>query len=390
MKNCRNCKAEVEENYRFCPHCSMQLKCLKCGEDLGQSFTVCAFCGAKLQTHENATVLNEYSFIEEREGDKYKRSVNLKATNIAVEKLGGLIISNSQPVLAPAPQKNSSTNEGEDSFAQEVNLLLPPSSDNSKVEDSEESIKQNADPYVMVKDYIFPLDDKLEVKLVDFKGNSKASNQKRFILLFVGSFQYYFTNQVPSRKQVIERAKNLGVWNTSFSHVITDLEKTYLIESEDGLRLSPTGKQEVIKIIHEIVNPNGPAANNSSKQTRKSNRSKPKSGSEREQKVSQLIDALGDLRTFDARELQKTTNRQKLQFGLWAIKRTSNIERISLPVLIEFLLKAFPTIGSTKEALRKSVEENKFFGKTSSGEYFLTKEGEADIEQLLPERIKRK
>lgn len=386
MKICLNCNLEINDDYNFCPHCAEQIKCLKCGKDLGRGFSVCPYCGIKLLSQDNKQVLNEYSFLEEKVGDKYKRSVNLKATNDAVEKLGELIISNSQPILGVLPLTNG--NSTGVSIPQEESLQLPPSSE-KKEETSIQVPMEAHDPYEMVKDYIFPLDGKLEVKLVNFRGNSNADNQRRFILFFVGGYQYHFPNQVPTRSQVIERAKSLGLWSTTFSNLITNLGKELLIESKDGLRLSPTAKQEVVKIIKEIINPSDSTSTNSNtKQGRKNTRSKPKSGTEKEQKINEWINALGIIRNYDVRNLQKSLHRQKLQFGLWVLKKTARLDRVPFPLLIDFVIKAFPTIGATKDSLRKSATGDKFFGRTDAGEYFLTKEGQLDIEQLLPEEIK--
>ena len=316
MNQCPNCNSEVKEEYKFCPYCSKPLKCPNCGEDIGSGFAVCAYCGTNLLPKENNNVLNEYSFLEEREGANYKRSVKLKATNDAVEKLGGLIISNSQPILGALPRKNPSPIT--ETIPQGENLLLPPSTDD-KEETPIQSIIDNIDPYEKIKDYIFPLDGKLQVILDDFRGNSNADNQRRYILLFVGGFQYHFQNQVPIRSQLIERSKSLEIWNTNFSKEITNLGKTYLIESDDGLRLSPKGKQEAGKIIDEIVNPNEESSNTNSPKGRKANRTKTKSGTEKEQKTNEWINSMGELRNFDVRILQKSINRQKLQFGLWIL-----------------------------------------------------------------------
>lgn len=386
MKNCLFCDEEINDDYNFCPHCAKQLKCLKCGKDLGKGFSVCAYCGNSVLSQGNNQTLNEYSFLEERDGDKYKRSVNLKATNVAVENLSGLIISNSQPSFGvlPIPSKNSERV----SVQPDERLLLPSSSEEE--ESLVQTPKDGHEPFDLVKDYIFPLDGNLEVKLTNFRGNSNADNQRRFILLFVGGYQYHFPNQVSTRTQIIERAKGLDLWNSSFSNVITNLGKEFLIESEDGLRLSPTGKQEAIKIINEIVTPNESISNNNpTKQGRKNKGNKPTPDGEKEQKINAWINLLGEIKNFDARDLQKSSNRQKLQFGLWVLKKTAKVEQIPLPLLLDFIIKAFPKIGGTKDSLRRSIGENKFFGKTHSGEYFLTKEGEADIEQLLPEEIKR-
>lgn len=386
MSKCQYCGEEIDEDYFYCPHCTVQLRCITCGKSISKTYLVCPFCGTETVPKTTTEAINEYTFLEEKEGDKYKRSVSLKASNLAVEKLAKIIITSPQPLLGPT------TKLPEDSLIKSFDAnqqpLLTPAND-SNIKSEFITPTTTSEPYELIKDYIFPLDGNLEVKLGNFQGNSIGENQQRFILLFVGSFHFYFHDQVPTRTLLLKKAKDLGLWDTNFSKNIAKLGKVYLIETSDGLRLSPTGKQEIVKIVNEILDPNTiSTSNNLVKPGRKPNRNKPKTGEKDNQEINEWKIKLGDLANYEVRELGKLSVRQKLQFGLWVLEKKVGINRVQLAKLIKFINIVFPTLGSTAESLRKSVKMGKYFQKTDAGEIFLTKDGQSDIEALLSEDLK--
>jgi len=114
--------------------------------------------------------------------------------------------------------------------------------------------QQPSDEYNWVDNYIFKNDDRLEIKLVDFKGKTKAEQKRRLVLLYVWGYNRQFDQPAPSRSPIIQLAKDKRLWDNTFSHQITRMRDDVLIESDDGIRLSPGAKTEIKEILIELQN----------------------------------------------------------------------------------------------------------------------------------------
>lgn len=354
----------------------------------------CYYCGSPIDM-ENQTVLNEYTLREEHSGDNYKLDIQFKVSDNAIEKVGNLLLGNgtsnavlnfrnraADTVLGQPPQLVGSQPESSPELKK-----LP-----EKVAEADEKFQETESRKVIDLDEVFPIDDRLELKVKDFKGKTKAEQQRRFILIYVWGYNKHFSSPVPSRKLIISASREKKLWGTSFGNLITRLKDDVLIETKDGFKLSPIGDKEVVTIVQEIKNSElvGFDYQDSRSSRKPSLKKKVEQNSQNE--IGGLIEKWEsqskDLGDFDIKSLHTIKSRQKIQFGLWVLEKVLAINSARLDAVIEFLYQVFPTIGGDRQSLKNSVTNNKYIGRTAQGECFLTKEGEKDIENLLPAGLK--
>ncbi len=392
MNKCPYCNNEFVEDYNFCPNCDNQVKCIACGKELIPGKTKCFYCGSQIAI-ENKAPMNEYSLHEEHSGDTYKLDVQFKVSDTAIEKVGGLLLGNGTSNVVLNFRSRSKEKEIEKPPA-----LLPPQPQlEANLEKPDVNVEGvgvrtiRQDSQVSL-DEVFPVDDRLEVKIIDFKGKTKSEQQRRFILIYIWGYNKHFGSPVPSRQILISASRDKKLWGTSFSNLITRLKADVLIEAKDGLKLSPLGEKEVVKIIEEIKNNEIVGSDyQETKSPRKATMRK-KGEQNTQEEIHTLVAEWKtkniDLGSFDVKALHSSMSRQKVQFGLWILENRLGLESAPLDAVIEFLLQVFPTIGGNQQSLKNSVTNKKYIGRTAQGECFLTPDGERDIESLLPEELK--
>jgi len=225
--------------------------------------------------------------------------------------------------------------------------------------------------------------------MTDFKGKTLKEQQRRLVLLSVWGHQRHFGTPIADRRPIIAIARRLGFWNTSFSNLVTEMERDLLIKSDDGLRVAPGAEEEVDRILDDIQNtePKGYSASARTRRKPPAKNQEPKGNSE---KVA-LQDWLSrdiDLADFDVRDLQKAKPRQKVEFALWVLKAKLGVEKALLGQVIDFLTTKFPTIGgNSRRSLQRAAANIDYIERTSQNECVLTKKGQEDIEALLPENL---
>jgi hypothetical protein len=350
-------------------------------------------CGTSVasDTHPSSN-LNEYSFEEQQAEGTYKRQVHLKFSDVAIDKAGQYLAGYIQPwpprgIPGPGAEVALTTP------ALEAGPELPVETETvPALATVAQPAQQPLDEYGWVDDYVFREGDRLEIKLVDFKGKTKAKQKRRLVLLYVWGYNRKFDKPVPSRSPIIQLAKDKKLWDNTFSHQITRMTDDMLIESDDGIRLSPGAKTEINEVLRELQDSelkgyDYQAAKPRRKRSRRGRRSKVALEAIQSQVDQWKVSEIG-LSDFDVRELETAYARQKVQFGLWVLKRKLGVDNAPLSAVVKYIVERFPTMGGSISSLRNSVTREEFVGRTSQGECFLTPKGEEDIEALLPENLK--
>jgi len=393
MKRCPYCSAKINEQFNFCVECEQQVKCIACGNHLLPGKSKCLICGTSIMRgiHPSSS-LNEYSFEEEQEEGTYKRQIYLKFSDVAIDKAGQYLARYIQPwppreVIGPGTEVTRTAPALEAGPEPSVEAEVVPASTVAP-----QPAQQPSDEYDWVDTYTFKDGDRLEIKLVDFKGKTKAEQKRRLVLLYVWGYNRHFGQPVPSRSPMIQLAKDKKLWDNTFSHQITRMRDDVLIESDDGIRLSPGAKAEVDKVLRELQDGGLKGYDYQAvKPPRKTSRRGRKSKAALEaiqSQVDQWIAAEVDLGSFDVRQLQTAFQRQKVQFGLWVLKKKLGVKNAPLDAVVKYITQEFPTMGGSARSLKDSVTGQTFVGRTPQGERFLTQRGEEDIEALLPEDLK--
>lgn len=392
MNNCPYCSTVVDDQYNFCISCERQIRCIQCKSLLLAHKSKCLVCGSPLVTSsDSVSHQNEYSFEEERTNSDYKRQVRLKFTDSAIDKVGQYlptyIFTGSSLTL---PNKDTSLPRETPSLSANVGTEqpIPPVYPNSI---QEEGMQQTVDSSKVgwTDKYIFRNGERLEIKLTDFKGKTRKDQMRRFILLFVWGYNNCFAEPVPNREPITQMAKELNVWDTTFSHLITQMQKDVLLKSDDGIRLTPGTDYEIKTILDELQDSTIKGFNlRSAKSSRKSGASQPKVDNKNNTLVKEWLQKPLDLGGYDVRELEKAQPRQHVQFGLWVLKNKLQVEHAYLDAVVNFTLQAFPKIGGVAKSMKNAVTNKKYVGRTPTGECYLTTEGENDIKSLLPESLK--
>jgi hypothetical protein len=208
----------------------------------------------------------------------------------------------------------------------------------------------------------------------------------------VWGYNQCFGKPISSREPIASLAKQKNLWDTTFSHLITQMGIELLVENEDGIRIAPGAKSRVEQILQELHTDSKGYDYRAAKTQRTTSQRgrKPKGTLDAIQsQVEQWKATAPDLSGFDVRELKDVKSRQKIQFGLWVLKKKLNVEKAPLDVVVEYVVQTFPTMGGTTRSLKSSVANQKFVGRTPQGERFLTSDGEIDIEALLPDSLKQ-
>jgi hypothetical protein len=393
MKTCPYCSVEIDEQFNFCTKCERQIKCITCGAYLFPDKSKCLVCGMSIMSVPSpSSSFNEYLFEEEQTTGSYKRQVHLKFSDMAIDKAGQYLARYIQPwppgeVKGPGaevPQTAPALESGLESVEAETTPASTP---------TVQSAQQPMDKYSWIDSYIFRNDDRLEIKLVDFKGSTKAEQKRRMILLYTWGYDRHFNQPVPSRKHITQLAREKKLWDTALSHQITRMKDDMLIEGDDGsIRLAPGAAAEVDQILAELQNRELKGYDyQTTKTARKKSRRGRKSKATLEAIQSQVEQWLAngvDLAGFDPRELQNALSRQKVQFTLWVLRKTHRVESAPPDAVVKYATRAFPTMGGTEQSLKNSVANCKYVGRTPQGELFLTPDGEQDIEVLLSGALK--
>lgn len=392
MNNCPYCTTVVEEEFNFCPSCERQVRCVHCKGLLVVNKSKCLVCGTPLVSFPIPPLsYNEYSFEEERTDGNYKRQVRLKFTDTAIDKVGQYLPNSlfTDPPLAfpgqnapplvktPSIPINSSDNENERLVSSIVHQ------EDNRIEDNRINDTQTD----WIEQYVFKNGERLEIKLTDFKGKTRKEQMRRFVLLFVWGYNKYFSQPVPNREPITRSAKELNVWDTTFSHLITQLEKKVLVKSDDGIRLAPGANSEITTLLQDLQDSSIRGISlRSTKTTRKS--ATLQSKTDTNALVTEWLQKPSNLDNYDVRELGNIQARQKVQFGLWVLKKKYGVDHAPLDAVVDFTLKAFPQIGGNARSMKNAVANKKYVGRTSQQECYLTAEGEKDIQSLLPESLK--
>lgn len=69
---CQNCKANIQEGFRFCPGCGAPIGqkpvCPGCGKETSAGWVACAYCGYKLINQPLSNIPHQSTYYEPKHG----------------------------------------------------------------------------------------------------------------------------------------------------------------------------------------------------------------------------------------------------------------------------------------------------------------------------------
>jgi hypothetical protein len=389
MITCPYCESELDDQLNFCANCEKQVRCLACRNRLYPSKTRCLICGTSVAATPTP-MFNEYWLEEETKDGSAKRRVHLKMSDAAM----GVVGEHPDRYLQPWSQAELITNP-------QVRVPALPAlqakSDSTPLDDIEAtdegttSLATDDDKYQWADIFVVKVDDDIEIKRQDFKGLNKQDQQRRLVLLYVWGYRRLMGHATPSRKSLTKAAKHLGYYDSNFSHIVTTMTRESLIETKDGISLSPEACKQVDQILSEMRDEGkpgwvlrGPKPRGSGGKGKKSENALETIEARVKEWCSRDIDLAG----FEVRTLHDAKARTKIEFGLWILKKKLNIEMASVNAVISFLAQKFPAIGGKPESLRNGATAKEYISRSAQSECVLTIKGEAEIEAILPDELK--
>lgn len=393
MPECQYCSAELNDRYNFCVNCTRQVRCLTCGEMLERDKRICLVCGQPLvAAMEEQEQLNEFTFEENQTDNSAHRVVKGRFSDSAVQHVtmlfGGLTRSRPAVPHAPVHQQPALTTIGstEEQVPEQTTEFSDQrdqdtSRDTRVVEEQDDSDRNKALKFFRAhgENEIIPTE-------VDYAGQSWKEQQRRFIILYVWAYNEIVGHPVPSKANVTEASKRVKVYDANNTHrYYAELANEYLLSTDQGLELNTRGIQLVKGVLAEME---GTSEGEGYVYWKAA--TKPAAGRSRVSKgdvqlITEWAEKSVDVGDFDTRSLNTST--EWAMFALWSITKRLDAARAVKPSLAyQYLLKRYAAVpvkqNAFSEALRRRGNTNKF-QRTPEKEYYLTKQGQQEVESWI-------
>jgi hypothetical protein len=350
----------------------------------------CFGCGQAIAvtTKESSKQLNKYVRDVKQNGKNYEEHIELSVTDHAVSELAPFIGAEMMPrplqKLYDAPSQKSSTIPARkivstnEIFTESQELPQLPANAADEVEDTQTG-NDELSPY-------FEVDGEFLIATVkDFKGKTRADQQRYFILLYADAYYRYFRKPVPSKDHFKTAAKKASVLDpTNFPKYVDEHTRKYLSQIRGGYKLNQDGDKEVKHIIAlmEDDNVNGGfeywtrSPSSGTKRSRLSNDDK--------DKVKEW--AIEDVNTGELKVRDIKKARDYAMVSLWIIlHKLEKAKAVSCSQAYLFFKEKFETISVTSQAFSRAManpKNTKYF-RQSGVQYFLTSEGQETVESWI-------
>lgn len=242
---CYNCSTTIQDrqNLFFCPKCLIQLKCKECGEYAEKDAVGCFSCGSPFSVKKTSNeAVNKIEFEQKGDNKKFVASFTDHIGENLVASLSGLFLgTNYKPVANPFLQ----TRQGQ--------IAAPASKQRSGVEDAI-ILESTDDELSEALTRIFRIDEnKLTLINQRVKQTGKRDGAIRLSLLLL--YAYSLTNQTQIKRNIIfDTLQPAKIIDNNFVYWLSRCDEINKCEN-DMLELTLPGKEAVLKILKEFVNP---------------------------------------------------------------------------------------------------------------------------------------
>jgi len=330
--------------------------------------------------------MNTFS-LEEKQSDKnYSRKLNLAFTDTAIDKVASVmgdhlpltpsinpkeaLIRKQQPTLSAFQKSAQETRHNQDEMSQ-----------GEIIDTTSQNISEANSP-----SYYFEKDGQgfLVSKNPDYKGKNKKLQQQRFNLLYVWAYNLLYQEPVPNKEHINQAAKNNGIYDNNYPTYFNDVSNRFFIKIEGAFKLNPAGQIEVNKILLEMQDSDLKGAEYWSL-SRKNSSKGSRMTKENAQKIEAWIHKQSRFDKFDIRTLNTTVELAILT--LYDITKELKVQDAVKPsIAYEYLIKRYKTVSKNKKNFSDTLcnkSNEKYFGCTSEGQYYLTSEAEKLAESWL-------
>lgn len=389
---CPYCSEETSSEYNFCIACELQIKCINpnCNKMLIAGKAKCFVCGQAIAvtTNQPSSQLNKYVRDVKQKGTNYEEHIELSVTDHAVSELAPFIGAEMMPrpshKLYEAPSQKSSTIPARKTvstneiFTESQELPQLPANAADDVEDTQNGNDERS-PY-------FEVDGEFLIATVkDFRGKTRADQQRYFILLYADAYYRYFRKPVPSKDHFKMAAKKASVLDpTNFSKYVDEHTRKCLSEIGSGYKLNHDGDKEVKRIIALMEDENVDGGfeywtrspSSGTKRSRLSNDDKDKL---KEWVLEEV--QIGKLEVCDI-----TKARDYAMVALFIIiHQLQKDKAVRWNDAYYFFKEKFKTISVKPEAFSRAMasSKNTKYFRHSEDQYFLTSEGQRRVESWI-------
>jgi hypothetical protein len=390
---CPYCSAGTSSEHNFCTTCNRQIKCIdqNCNKMLVPDKAFCFACGQALAvtTKESSKPLNKYVRDVKQNGKNYEEHIELSVTDHAVSELAPFIGAEMMPrpsqKLYDAPSQKSSTIPARKTVSTNEILTeskeLPqlPANAADEVEDTQTGNDKALSGY-------FEVDGEfLIARVKDFKGKTRADQQRYFILLYAAAYHGYFKKPVPSKDHFKTAAQKASVLDpTNFPKYLNQLTRKYLSQIGSGYKLNHDGEKEVKHIIVLMEDENVDAGFEYWTRSPSSGTKRPRLSNDDKNKVKEW--AIEDVNMGELKVRDIKNARDYAMVSLWIIiHKLEKAKTVSCSQAYLFFQEKFETISVTSQAFSRAMakpKNTKYF-RQSGAQYFLTSEGQETVESWI-------
>jgi hypothetical protein len=350
----------------------------------------CFTCGQPLAvtTNESSTPVNKYVRDVKQNGKNYEEHIELSVTDRAVTELapfmGAEIMPRPSQKLYHAPSPKSSTIPPRKTVSPNEILTesqeLPqlPANAADEVEDTQTGNDERS-PY-------FEVDGEfLIVTVKDFKGKTRADQQRYFILLYADAYYRYFRKPVPSKDHFKTAAKKASVLDpTNFPKYVDEHTRKYLSQIGGGYKLNQDGDKEVKHIIALMEDDNVDGGFEYWTRSPSSGTKRSRLSNDDKEKVKEWASEDVNMGELKVRDIKKA--RDYAMVSLWIIlHKLEKAKAVSCSQAYLFFKERFETISVTSQAFSRAManpKNTKYF-RQSGTQYFLTSEGQRRVESWI-------
>ncbi|MEG4395614.1 zinc ribbon domain-containing protein [Microcoleus sp. BROC3] len=389
---CPYCSAGTSSEYNFCTACELQIKCINpnCNKMLIAGKAKCFGCGQAIAvtTNQPSSQLNKYVRNVKQNGKNYEEHIELSVTDHAVSELAPFIGAEMMPrplqKLYDAPSQKSSTIPARkmvstnELFTESQELPQLPANAADEVEDTQTGNDERS-PY-------FEVDGEFLIATVkDFKGKTRADQQRYFILLYADAYYRYFRKPVPSKDHFKTAAKKASVLDpTNFPKYVDEHTRKCLSEIGSGYKLNHDGDKEVKRIIGMMKDENVDAGFEYWTRSPSSGTKRQRFSNEDKDKLNEWV--LQDVEIGKLKVCDITKARDYAMISLWIIiDLLGNAKAVRCNDAYYFFKQKFETISVSAQAFiraMRSSKNTKYFRSTGD-QYYLTSEGKQTVESWI-------
>lgn len=390
---CPYCSAGTSSEYNFCTACNRQIKCIdpNCNKMLVPDKAFCFACGQTLAvtTNESSTQLNKYVRDVKQNGKNYEEHIELSVTDHAVSELAPFIGAEMMPRpsqnLYHAPSQKSSTIPARKTvstneiFTESQELPQLPANAADEIQETQ-TINDNALSRYFEVDGEF-----LIARVKDFKGKTRADQQRHFILLYADAYYRDFRKPVPSKDHFKTAAHRASVLDpTNFPKYLNQLTRKYLSEIGGGYKLNDDGDKEVKHIIAMMEDENVDAGFEYWTRSPSSGTKRQRHSKDDKDKLKEWV--LEDVQIGKLEVCDITKPRDYAMVALFIIiHQLQKAQAVSWNDAYYFFKEKFQTISVTSQAFSRAManpNNTKYF-RQSGAQYFLTSEGQQTVKSWI-------